>query len=374
MGLYDGKDPLKDQGSTAEIAILLQAPVILVIDIQSMARSAAAVVKGYQALNPAVQIAGVIVNRAGSRGHVQLVQAAIEKECGIPVLGWLGREEELKIPDRHLGLIPAEENEHLSSYLQKLVERIERQVDLERLLAIAQAASEIPEPPAQLFTKTKPTPSVTIAVAKDAAFHFYYPENLALLEQAGAKLHFFSPLHGELVPEEADGLFLGSSFSDKMLAPLAAQTTSIQSIATNIFRGMPTFAECGGYMYLCQQCLDRYGNAYPLAGVIPAIVQIQEKRAALGYREVRALRDNPLFQRGERAWGHEFHYSVIVEKSDDFPAAYESRSRWGNQLEGFAKGNLLAGFTHLYFASAPLVVKRWITACQKYRQQKEEKR
>jgi cobyrinic acid a,c-diamide synthase len=230
----------------------------------------------------------------------------------------------------------------------------------------------MPEPRGELFNKTKPTPTVTIAVAKDAAFHFYYPENLALLEQAGAKLHYFSPLQGELVPEEADGLFLGGSFSDQMLPLLAAQEASIQSIALHISRGMPTFAECGGYMYLCKQCLDRHGNAYPMAGVIPAVIQIQEKRAALGYREVKALTDNPLFHRGERARGHEFHYSVIVERSDDFPSAYESHSRWGSKVEGFTKDQLLAGFTHLYFASSPVVVKRWIAACQNYRQQKGE--
>ncbi|SFJ22209.1 cobyrinate a,c-diamide synthase [Thermoflavimicrobium dichotomicum] len=371
MGLYDGKSPLSDQGSTAEIAILLNSPIILVVNIQSMARSAAAIVKGYQSLNPNVQIAGVIVNRAGSEGHVRLVQAAIEQECGVPVLGWLGRESDIDIPERHLGLVPAIERGELDPLFEKLAALMEERVDLARLFSIAQAAPVLSEPMDRLFVpKEKTKEPVVLAVARDAAFNFYYPENLELLEHAGAKLQFFSPLSGESVPEEADGLLIGGGFPEEFARQLTAQEEVKQSIARRIREGLPTFAECGGYMYLCRELIDRHGQAYPMVGVIPATVKMQNRLAALGYREVLAATDNILLRQGESARGHEFHYSTLTMENDDYPSAYQITGRRGVQKEGYAKGNLLAGYTHLYFPSNPAMVERWLNVCRTYRQQK----
>ncbi|RAL26295.1 cobyrinate a,c-diamide synthase [Thermoflavimicrobium daqui] len=377
MGLYDGKSPLSDQGSTAEIAVSLASPVILVVNIQSMARSAAAIVKGYQLLNPSVSIQGVIVNRAGSEGHVKLVQAAIEQECDVPVLGWLEREQAIDIPERHLGLIPAIERGECELLFSKLAALMEAKVDLDQLFHIAQSAAALPEPTPSLFAMRKPVPEenkVVIAVAKDAAFNFYYPENLELLEQAGAKLSYFSPLRGERIPDEADGLLIGGGFPEEFVQVLTAQTEVKQNIRERIAAGLPTLAECGGYMYLCRAIIDRAGESYPMVGVIPATVTMQSRLAALGYREVHATSNHLLLKKGEIARGHEFHYSKLTAETEDFPPAYESIGRRGKKVEGYHQGNLLAGYTHLHFASNPAMVDRWIRQCQTYRQRKEQMR
>ncbi|SEN12398.1 cobyrinate a,c-diamide synthase [Lihuaxuella thermophila] len=368
MGLYDGKDPLSDRGSTAEIAILLNSPVILVVHIHSMARSAAAVVKGFQLFNPRVPIAGVIANRAGSEGHFRLVQAAIEQECGVPVLGWLPRDPSIDIPERHLGLIPAIERGEIDPLFERLREVVEKGVDLNRVAEIASQAPQLDPPADRLFIaqEAEQKPSVTIAVARDAAFNFYYPENLELLRQYGARLLYFSPLRGEPVPEDADGLYVGGGFPEEFVRELSADERVKASFRTKIAAGLPTFAECGGYMYLTQAIIDREGNAHPMAGVIPAVVQMKDRLAALGYREVEAVSDNLLLRRGEKARGHEFHYSTLTPREEDYPPAYESAGRRGKTREGYARGNLLAGYTHLHFASNPAMVKRWMAACGEY--------
>lgn len=369
MGLYDGKDPLSDRGSTAEIACLLNTPVILTVNIHSMARSAAAVVLGYQRFNPKVNIAGVIVNWAGSEGHVRLVQAAIEKECGIPVLGWLERDPSIDIPERHLGLIPAIERGEIDPLFARLAQVVEKGIDVDQILSIAGQAPALETTEPSLFESQHPVndDSPVIAVARDAAFNFYYPENLELLKQFGAELRFFSPLAGETVPEEADGLMIGGGFPEEFVDELATSAQVKHSFRQRIVDGLPTFAECGGYMYLSQAIIDRAGLSHPMVGVIPAIVQMKDRLAALGYREVQAVTDTLLLKKGETARGHEFHYSTLTVQSEEYPYAYESTGRRGKQQEGYARGNLLAGYTHLHFASNPTMVKRWMDACQQYK-------
>lgn len=370
MGLYDGKDPLSDKGSTAEIAVLLQSPVILVVDVYSMARSAAAVVKGYQLLNQSVSVAGVIANRAGGEGHFRLVKSAIEQECGIPVFGWLPPEPSIDIPERHLGLIPALMRGEMDPLFDQLAEFIEKGVDLDRLQAAAGDAPGLAMPKNRLFSQKRPEQSVTIAVAKDAAFHFYYPENLELLEQHGAKLQYFSPLKGEPVPEEADGLIVGGGFPEEFVRELSANEEVKSSFREKITRGMPTYAECGGCMYLTKAITDRQGNPHPMVGVIPAMVRMSDQLAALGYREVEAVSDNLLLKQGEKARGHEFHYSTLTMPTKDI-AAYEISGYASKQREGYVKENLLASFTHLHFASNPSMVKRFISVCRNYRKSKK---
>ncbi|MBH8599347.1 cobyrinate a,c-diamide synthase [Thermoactinomyces sp. CICC 10523] len=369
MGLYDGKDPRSDRGSTAEIAMMLQSPVILIVNVHSMARSAAAVVKGYQLLNPAVPIAGVIVNRAGSEGHFRLVQAAIEQECGIPVVGWLSRDPSIDISERHLGLIPAIERGEIAPLFARLAELVEKGIDLERLESLASAAPRLKTPEKRIFAPASSGEEepVTIAVAKDAAFNFYYPENLELLTHHGACLRFFSPLRGEIVPEEADGLYIGGGFPEEFVRELSGNGKVKDSFRRKIAAGLPTFAECGGYMYLTEAIIDREGNAHPMVGVIPAAVRMKDRLAALGYREVEALSDNLLLKRGEKARGHEFHYSELTAQSDHYPPAYQTSGRRGKHREGYVRENLLAGYTHLHFASHPEMVPRFISACQQYR-------
>ncbi|SFS53464.1 cobyrinate a,c-diamide synthase [Marininema halotolerans] len=373
MGMYDGKDPMSDHGSTADVAIHLESPIILVMDIGSMARSAAAIVRGFQSLNPRAKIAGVFLNRAGSEGHYQLCKAAIEKECQIPVVGWLGREEGIAIPERHLGLIPAVERGDLDPLFDTLAHAMEKTVDLDQLEKLATTAPTQSEPVPTLFIPQKNSiqedPPV-IAVARDAAFNFYYPENLELLEWYGATLCYFSPLEGEKVPVEADGLMIGGGFPEEYVEQLASQEKVKASIRERVKSGMPTFAECGGFMVLCERIRTLDGRNFPMVGLIPATVTMTDRLAALGYREVRANQDTILLKKGESAKGHEFRYSTLEESKIGDKIAYESIGRRGATFEGYVAGNLLAGYTHLHFASNGSMVQRWLETCRQYRKQK----
>lgn len=372
MGLYDGKSPLANTGSTAEIATLLDSPVILVVNAQSMARSAAAVVLGYQKLDEGVRIAAVIVNKCGSQGHYQIVKSAIEQECGIPVIGWLGRDEQLEIPERHLGLIPAIERGELTPFLDHAADLVEKGIDLEAIVSLAEEAAERSWPEKRLFTIGSPYPSdgPTIAIARDAAFNFYYPENLELLEQKGANLICFSPLAGEKVPKEVDGLYIGGGFPEEFAAELAAHEHIKADLKARIDRGLPVFAECGGYMYLTRSITDRAGFKHEMTGVIPADVKMQNKLAALGYREAKALSDCILMIQDEIIRGHEFHYSTLTTDQDNYPYVYETKGLRGAGREGYYTENLMAGYTHVHFASNPKVVDRFISYCAEYRRKR----
>ncbi|MNB75702.1 Cobyrinic acid A,C-diamide synthase [compost metagenome] len=450
MGLYDGKDPLSNTGSTAELAALLASPVILVVNVQSLARSAAAVVMGYQKLDESIRIAGVIVNKCGSSRHYEIVKTAIERECGIPVVGWLRRESVPGIPERHLGLIPAIERGELSGLFSGTADLVEAGVDLDALLAIAEEAPELEWPRQRLFgdpagATLEPVPAASsgdagvmgtgdtangtnvswltasasgsslaeaslalqpdgvgapsresdtcivsgagacvrpvIAVAKDAAFHFYYKENLELLEQFGAKLLLFSPLAGDDLPEEADGLYLGGGFPEEYAASLAANAALKRTLHTRVQGGMPLFAECGGYMFLSRSIMDRAGTLHDMAGLIPVDIAMQDRPAALGYREAKATGDCLLLNAGETIRGHEFHYSRVVSDMsgmtelkgmpEPYPFAFETTGSRGTGHEGYRSGNVLAGYTHVHFASNPAAAERFVKHCLEYSRRRD---
>lgn len=362
MGMYDGKEATSDKGSTAEISILTESPVLLVVNCQSMARSAAAIVKGFQLLNPAVRIVGVVANKVGSEGHHKIVKAAIEQECSIPVVGYLKREGDVEIPERHLGLIPSVERGELDGLFARLAEMIAQTVDLDQIWELAQAKQLDVTP--TLFVRRSTSDRVTIAVAKDPAFHFYYPENLELLEAYGARLLFFSPLAGEGVPEEAEGLYIGGGFPEEFAAELSQNKEVKESFRHAIHAGIPTLAECGGYMYLTEAIVTTDGTSYPMVGLIPGKVTMQRKLAALGYREVRGTANNFLIGAAQQAKGHEFHYSTYATDSEvELTYAYETKGLRGTKQEGYVQRNLVAGYTHLHFGSDPELVERWITRC-----------
>ncbi|GIQ69579.1 cobyrinate a,c-diamide synthase [Xylanibacillus composti] len=379
MGFYDGKSPESNAGSTAEISLITESPVLLAVNCSSMARSAAAIVKGFQSLDPKVRIVGVFANQVGSEGHFQLVKRAIEQECGIPVIGYLRKEEAIEIPERHLGLIPSLERGELAPLFGQLADLIEAHVDLDQVFALSEASELAAEP--VLFRGSPSRPRIQIAVARDAAFHFYYPENLELLEWHGARLLYFSPLAGESVPAEADGLYIGGGFPEEFAPVLASQKSGIRSMKDAITRGLPTLAECGGYMVLSESIQTTDGVVYPMAGLVAGRVVMQDKLAALGYRDVRGTSFNFLLPDGETAKGHEFHYSVMLqdaERASDSDkqgdpiagAAYETAGRFGMKREGFAFANLCAGYTHLHFGSNPEIVRRWIRLCELAREER----
>ncbi|RAV00238.1 cobyrinate a,c-diamide synthase [Paenibacillus sp. YN15] len=376
MGMFDGKSARSDEGSTAEVGALLGAPVLLVVDVSGMGRSAAAVVKGFQAMaGEGVRIAGVIANRTGSQGHGLLIRQAVEQKCGIPVVGCLMRNSGISIPERHLGLIPSLERGDLAPLFQSLAAHVAAGVDLEAVWRLAEAPEL--EAGSSLFPDTACTAAskpdkLRIAVARDAAFHFYYPENLELLEHYGAELIFFSPLAGELLPKHTNGLYFGGGFPEEYAGTLAQHRDTARSIRSAVEDGLPVIAECGGFMYLCRSLTQTDGSVHEMAGVFPGKTVMQTQLAAMGYREAAGAAGNPLLPEGQTARGHEFHYSVYVPEDGGqaaFPHAYTVTGRKGAAPEGFLYKNTVAGYTHLHFASNPIMVERWLAFCRSRREE-----
>ena len=363
MGLFDGKAPTSNVGSTAEISVITQSPVILVVNCASMARSVAAIVKGFQSFAPKVNIVAVIANKAGSEGHYQLVKTAVEQECHIPVIGYLKADTAVKIPERHLGLIPSIERGELDPFFEKLGELVAETIDLDQLMALSEAPPIVTTTPSIFARRQKQT--VKIAVAQDAAFNFYYQENLDLLSAFGAELSFFSPLNDEPLPNEAAGLYLGGGFPEEFAEILSMRSDVKASIRTAIKNGLPTIAECGGFMYLTEAIETKDGKSFDMVGAIPGKVVMQGHLVALGYREITGRSGNPFLSQGMSAKGHEFHYSVYVSQAET-PYAYETISRRKSQPEGYMNGNLVAGYSHFYFASCPKMVENWINKCKEW--------
>ncbi|MDF2959447.1 MAG: cobyrinic acid a,c-diamide synthase [Paenibacillus sp.] len=372
MGFYDGKNPRTNEGSTAEISLLLEAPVLLVVNCQSMARSAAAIVKGFQALEPQARIVGVIANRCGSENHFRLIRDAVEQECGIPVLGCLLRDEQIQMPERHLGLVPSIERGELQPFFDRLSAQISATVDVQRIWELAESpAMSLPDADVLAMFRRRGNQGVKIAVAKDAAFNFYYQENIELLEAYGAECVFFSPLAGERLPEGVHGLYLGGGFPEEFAERLTADETVKQTIRIAIEQGLPTLAECGGYMYLTEAIEDTRGQRFPMLGLIPGFVRMHTKLAALGYREITGTEGNYLLGPSDKAKGHEFHYSAFHSHKDGeiTSHAYRTKGMRGVKMEGYRnkQGNLIAGYTHIHFASEPSIAERWIAECLSYK-------
>lgn len=372
MGFYDGKSPKSNIGSTAEISLLLQAPVILVVNIASMARSAAAIVKGYQLLDSNVNIAGVILNQAGSKGHYELCKTAIEQECDVPVVGYLLKGDGLHIPERHLGLIPAIERGELDEFFNELGEVVADRMDLDELLRIAEQGPVLQSKTDLFSNQEEEDPKVKIAVAYDSAFNFYYRENLMLLEKAGAELVFFSPLKGETLPAGVDGLYIGGGFPEEFAKELSENTQARKEIKNAITNELPTFAECGGFMYLTDSITNSQGQTYPMVGVIPGRVKMQESLAALGYRQVTAIDGTFLLGKEAEARGHEFHYSTFESDTDDFQRAYFVKALRGEKEEGYKTDYLVAGYTHIHFASNPDMAKSFVEKCLEYKEKNND--
>jgi cobyrinic acid a,c-diamide synthase len=378
MGIYDGAGYDVETGSTAEVAKLLQAPVILVIDASKLARSAAALALGYQRFDPDLPLAGFIINRAGSAQHGAGVAGAIEKATGLPVFGWLPREERLQLPERHLGLVPAAETSDGSAFVEAAGEVAMRHLDTDRIRALANRRRQPPgcalhpaaDAAGSLGCAPHPAASAAgsplLAVARDEAFHFTYEENLELLQAAGARLAFFSPLHDATLPEGTAGVILSGGFPEMHAARLAANDSMKQSLRDAHERGLPIYAECGGLMYLTQAIVDLDGREHRMAGLLPGRSVIS-KRLTLGYRLARAAGPSWLFADGETVRGHEFHYSQWEGRPADLPPAYTllpSSGMGASWADGACVGNLLASYVHLNFWAKPELAERFVAACR----------
>ena len=361
MGLYDGG--AAGVSSTAHIARLLQAPVVLVMNCRSMGQSAAAVALGYREYAPDVEIAGVILNQLGSDNHEQIIREAMAG-IGMTVLGALHRTDALQTPERHLGLTPVTETE-TDALIAHMAETVGAGLDLAAIRSVAESAPV-------LFPETEETAGekapVRIGVAKDEAFTFYYPTSLSALAEKGAELVPFSPLADETIPD-VDGLLFGGGFPEMFLEKLAANVSLKTSIKNARDAGMPIFAECGGLMYLCREIFDFDKKEYEMVGLVPAVCRMQKKLQRVGYVTAKALRESILAQAGETFRGHEFHFSTMEPDASDFPWVYElmgSRQKEAHR-EGYAAGSVLASYLHINFDGSPEAADRFLSACRAYR-------
>ncbi|MDO8672794.1 MAG: cobyrinate a,c-diamide synthase [Dehalococcoidia bacterium] len=365
MGLFDGRTGRDEEGSTGHLAKTLDAPVILVLDVAKTARSAGAMALGYQQFDPALRLAGFILNRVGSESHLQIVKEAVESATGLPVVGYLPRKSDMALPERHLGLVPAAEGGSLDGFFDRLADQVEHTIDLSALLAIARAAGELPSYHAKLFQGQARSSDFRLAVAADEAFSFYYQDNLDLLANLGATIVPFSPLHDSALPAWIAGIYIGGGFPELFAAGLAANDSMRQSVARAVDDGMPVYAECGGLMYLTEGILDFEGGLHEMVGAIPGRTKMHRQRRRLGYVTVRAREDNLLLKQGEMVRGHEFHWSELECPIDEETGAYEVLDQAG-RIEGYVRDNLLGSYVHLHFGSNADLARNLVSACLRW--------
>jgi len=365
MGLFDGYDGRTESGSTAEVAKLLSAPVVLVIDAGSMARSAAAIALGFKTFDPQLNLAGVILNNVAGAAHAQWLTEAVQS-VGLTVLGCVSRDQNLSVPERHLGLYMAgERTAATQKFIEAAKEVVRQNIDLSALESLARTAPEMEDGVRTLRVPTLER-ATRIGIARDEAFCFYYEDNFDLLREAGAELVFFSPLHDSAPPPNLSGLYLGGGYPELYAAQLAENESMRAALKSAIESGIPTYAECGGLMSLAESYFDDAGIEYPMMGVLPGSTRLTGK-LKMGYREVVGLESSPLLEKSQTARGHEFHYSEWIRPEESNSFAYEIQPRMGgeSQPEGFTKNNLLASYVHLHFASNPTLARNFVAACQK---------
>lgn len=373
MGLFDGLDGTSDAGSTAEIAKWLRAPVVLVLDAAAMARSVAAVVRGFELFDPQLDLAAVLFNRVAGAGHYEYLRSAVSAHCRAAPLGFLPPNEKASFPDRHLGLVLADEV-LTADRLAALAEWVEAGADLDQLLAIASRAPSQPDEP---HFDVSAQPSVRmhrprIGIARDRAFCFYYEDNIALLKSCGAELVEFSPISDEALPDQLDGLYLGGGYPEIHAAELASNESMRAAIHRFALAGAPVYAECGGFMYLTDAIVDLNGRVYPMAGVFPTRACMQPRIAAIGYVEVEETQDGGWLRAGERVRGHEFRYSSIEPMPDYISRCYRLINHNGIRSEGFTIGSALGSYVHLHFASCPDFAARFVARCAEHHKYKEK--
>jgi cobyrinic acid a,c-diamide synthase len=447
MGLYDGSDWNDERGSTAQIAKLLNAPVLLVFDISGSARSAAAGVLGYKTFDPAVAIRGVVLNFAGSEGHARGCAGAIESATALPMLGWLPRDMQLTIPERHLGLVPGGEQVDSDALIAQMATAVAARFDVDAITALARAAvaagrerrvdsvaaehgresaggggaaehgresaggggaaehgresaggggaaehgresaggGGAAEPDRKsaggggaaehrresaggedaAAGRGNSAPRPVIAVARDEAFCFYYPENLELLIEEGAQVEFFSPLRGERPSASAAAVYLGGGYPELHGQTLASNTDLWRALQDLHAADKPIYAECGGFMVLTEGLTDSAGHTWPMAGLLPGLTRMSGKLAALGYRYATALRPNLLANPGESLRGHEFRYStwerdITATVNTAAWAVQGTRGKAPDDGVGYVQGNLLASYLHVHFGQNRELARRFV--------------
>lgn len=377
MGLYDGFSGRSEAGSTAQMAKWLGLPVVLVVNAASMARSAAALVQGFERFDPEVIFAGVVFNNLGSPGHLTYLEQAMAAHVDMPVLGGFLRDEKLRMPERHLGLITAEDRPLSPDKLKGLAKRMEAQLQLDTLLQGVPEANPVPEDDHP--SKTVPFRNIRIGVARDQAFCFYYPDNLDLLRNAGAEMVPFSPLNDPRPPENIDGIYFGGGYPELHAASLAKNKSMREAICLHSRQGMPIYGECGGFMYLCRELTDADGHTHSMCGCFPFGAHMYPKLRTLGYREIQLNMDTFLGPKGSVLRGHEFHYSDLTA-TDNAPSVQTGYTQTGYTVsarkgghpkqEGYLVNQTLGSYIHLHFGSRPESAVVFVDTCIMVQQQR----
>lgn len=363
MGFYDGVGGTTDTASAWHVARTLGLPVLLVLRPRGASLTLAAQVRGLLSFRKDSRIAGILLNDC-SPMLAQSLRPMLEKETGLPVLGFLPHMPEAEFASRHLGLLTAGEIQDLAERIDGLATQLEQTVDVPRLLELCSRPARPAVPRKTL------APTVKIAVARDEAFCFVYEETLDALRDAGAQLVFFSPLHDRELPADAGGLYLPGGYPELHAAALSANASMRRAVGRAVERGLPTVAECGGFLYLGQSLEDEAGTAFPMVGALPGRGVRKEKLVRFGYSQLRAAKDSLLFRAGESFPAHEFHYWDSTHNGTDLCACKPVTGRtWACS---FAEKNLYAAFPHLYFAGAPDLARRFVRAAEKFKQKGSE--
>ena len=361
MGLFDGKDGTSESGSSAEIAKLLKLPVVLVLDAGKTARSIAAVVLGFELFDPELPLAGVILNRVAGDRHFRMLETAIRSACKTPVLGWLPRESAIAIPERHLGLQTAEEGETgeaLESLIDILATLAEKHMDIPQLMDLECGLEmNLEAPPVLRQTREQ----IRIGIARDQAFSFYYEDNLDLLQEQGATLVPFSPIHDRCLPPDLDALYLAGGYPELHPVQISENAAMLSAIRDFVASGRPVYAECGGMIFLSRQLTTCDGTTYPMAGVLPFEIEMTGRLVGFGYVNVELADDCLLGKAGTVLRGHSFHYSRISNEfqvDTNYQLQYSLSGR--TESEGYRVGNTLASYVHLHFRTEPAIARSFV--------------
>jgi cobyrinic acid a,c-diamide synthase len=360
MGLFDSATPTGDEGSTAEIAKWLAAPVLLVTDASGMARSIAATATGYAHFDRAVKVAGVICNRVGSRGHLDLLRMA---SLEVPVVGGFPADGELAFPERHLGLRSASEDAVPQRLFDAWGKLAAAWLDLDEIISIARAAPK-PEIDGARGSSRIARPSCRIGLAWDDAFHFYYEDNLRRLEACGAEIVKFSPSRDAKLPA-VDGLYFGGGYPEVLARELSSNRSMLDAVRHFAESTRPIYAECGGLMYLAEGIRTLDGTTWPMVGLIPGVAVMAPRLHALGYVEVETRAPSILGPTGTRFRGHQFRYSTLENgDAEPPPRLYTVRPKWGAEFEeGYTRANFVASYVHAHWASNPSIAEALVRAC-----------
>jgi len=362
MGLFDGFGPNEERGSTAHVAKLLASPVVLVIDAQRMATSAAAVAFGLQQFDQAVNIAGVVFNNVGGKGHYDWLRQVLEIRTGIKSFGYLRHDARFTLPERHLGLVPAAEAGVKPTLLEHLGAEFEQHIDLDGIIAAARTAPTINKGTSDVFRSRNQEKAVRIGVARDEALNFYYQENLDLLECLGSDTVSFSVLNDGALPRNLQGIYLGGGFPEVFAGRLSANHSMRDSIRDFFAAGGVIYAECGGLMLLCEALIDFGGCRHEMIGLVPATSVMRRDKLSLGYVNVEPLQNTVIAHVGEGYRAQTFHYSVLEDVR--FQPVLKLKHGSNASFDGYASGNLLATYVHAHFAAQPKLAQRFVERCR----------